>query len=214
MMRPITDHPGPDQVSAPSPFGYHIRRERSTQSGMFMSIRALAGYLALLLAPIPPIHAQVAADASTVLARKAFDFLIGSWRVDTYEDSTGVRASVGETYTFETGLDGVMISSRWHFNRGSPEKPDFTDAVYYSAYDNTSGIWNFYYVSPRSAQFWPGELKDGRWYFFNRFTVEGKPLLQRQWWEPVDSNTIRRHIDNSWDDGLRWQPFIITLKRR
>ena len=213
MRRLTTDQPGPDRFT-PSPFEHHVRMARSTQSGTIMSIRFLAGYLTLLLAPVQAVHAQAAADTSTVLARKAFDFLVGSWRVATYQDSTGVRASVGETYTFEKGLDGVLISSRWHFNRGSPEKPDFADAVYYSAYDNTSRIWNFYYVSPRSAQFWPGELKDGRWYFLNRFTVEGKPLIQRQWWEPVDNSTIRRHIDNSWDNGQSWQPFIITLKRQ
>jgi hypothetical protein len=178
-----------------------------------MSIRFLAASIILLVAPTPDVRAQAAADTSTAQARTAFDFLIGSWRVATYEDSTGVRASTGETYTFEKALNGVMIASRWHFNRGTPEKPDFTDAVYYSGYDNSSRIWNFYYVSPRSAQYWPGELREGRWYFFNRFEVNGKPLLQRQWWEPVDSSTIRRHIDNSWDNGQRWEPFVITLKR-
>jgi hypothetical protein len=194
-------------------FRRYFRRVATIQSDMILKMRTLAAALILLVVPGFNLRAQAAADTSTAQARKAFDFLIGSWRVATYEDSTGVRASTGETYTFEKALNGVMISSRWHFNRGSPEKPDFTDAVYYSGYDNTSRIWNFYYVSPRSAQYWPGELREGRWYFFNRFVVERKPLLQRQWWESVDSATVRRHIDNSWDNGVSWTPFIITLKR-
>ena len=178
-----------------------------------MRIRLAAILFLLPLAvPVPAAHSQVA-DTSAAQARKAFDFLLGSWRVATYEDSTGVRESTGETYVFEKALNGVMIASRWHFNRGSPEKPEFTDAVYYSGYDNRTRIWNFYYVSPQSAQFWPGELVEGRWYFKNRFVIDGKPLLQRQWWEPVDATTIRRHIENSWDNGTTWRPFIITLKR-
>jgi hypothetical protein len=169
--------------------------------------------LILLALPLAAANAQAPADTAIVQARKAFDFLIGSWRVATYEDSLGVRASTGETYSFEKTLNGIMIAGQWHFNRGSPEKPDFTDAVYYSAYDNISRKWNFHYVSPRSAQYWPGEFKDGRWYFTNRFAVDGKPLLQRQWWEPVNATTLRRHIDNSWDDGRTWAPFVITLVR-
>jgi hypothetical protein len=179
-----------------------------------MKIRFVAASIMVLVAPGPLVRAQVTPDTSAVEARKAFNFLIGTSRLATYQDTTGVRATTWETYTFEKALNGVMISSRWHFNRGTPEKPDFTDAVYYSGYDSTSRIWNFYYVSPRSAQYWPGELRDARWYFFNRFVVDGKPLLQRQWWEPVDGGTIRRHIDNSWDNGQIWQPFVITLKRQ
>jgi hypothetical protein len=170
--------------------------------------------LVLLFTFPAEVRAQAPTDTSVATARRVFDFLIGSWRVTSYQDTAGVRASEGETYTFEKNLNGVLISGRWHFNRGSPEKPDFTDAVYYSGYDNRSRIWNFYYVSPQSAQYWPGELKDGRWYFINTFRLEGRTLVQRQWWEPVDQVTVRRHIENSWDDGATWTPFIITLKRQ
>jgi hypothetical protein len=52
-----------------------------------------------------------------------------------------------------------------------------------------------------------------RWYFLKRFVVEGRNLLQRQWWEPVDPATVRRHIENSWEDGATWAQFVITLKR-
>ena len=173
----------------------------------------LSRLLLILLATPGGVRAQAPADTSSIQARQAFDFLIGSWQVATYEDSMGIRASSGETYTFDKTLNGVVISGQWRFNRGSPEKPDFTDAVYYSAYDNISHNWTFYYVSPRSAQYWPGEFRDGRWYFINRFVIEGKPLLQRQWWEPVNATTLRRHIDNSWDDGQTWVPFVITLVR-
>jgi hypothetical protein len=180
---------------------------------MTLGTRVSLSGLVLVVAFAGSVSAQAAADTSTARARQAFDFLIGTWRVATYEDSTGVRESTGETYTFERDLAGVLISSRWHFNRGTPEKPDFTDAVYYSAYDPTSRAWTFYYVSSRSAQFWPGELREGRWYFLKRFVVEGRNLLQRQWWEPVDAATVRRHIENSWDDGAIWAQFVITLKR-
>lgn len=146
--------------------------------------------------------------------RRAFDFLVGSWRVESRTDSSGTTPSQGETYTFEKALDGVVLSGRWHFNRGTLAQPDFADAAYYSGFDTRARAWSFYYVSPQSAQYWPGALRDGRWEFTRSFTLNDKPMVQRQRWERVDDTTVRRHVENSGDGGRTWTSLVITLRRR
>ena len=168
----------------------------------------------LLAAPLRPVLGAQVPDTSVAHARQAFDFLIGSWRVTSRISGDSVIESAGETYTFKKALDGVVIESFWRFNRGSPEKPDWTDAVYYSGFDPQTRTWSFYYISPRSAQYWPGKQSHGRWYFDRTFTDDGKPMLQRQWWEPLNDSTIHRHIDNSPDGGVSWTPFIVVLRRQ
>jgi hypothetical protein len=168
--------------------------------------------LASCIMPVPSA-AQVPADSEIVAARRAFDFLIGRWEVQTVEDTAGVRPSRGQSYEFAQDLAGALITSRWHFDRGTPERPDVVDAAYYQAFDNTARIWTFYYVSPQSAQYWPGHLENGRWYFTNTFTRDGATWRQRQWWEPVGRDTLRRHIENSVDGGKTWIPYVVTLRR-
>jgi hypothetical protein len=178
-----------------------------------MRLRMLS--LLLLAACMVPVRAagQTPADSAIVSARRAFDFLIGRWEVTSMQDTGGVTPSRGEIYEFSRALDGALISGRWHFNRGTTERPDFVDAAYHQAFDNTARIWTFYYVSPQSAQYWPGRLEQGRWYFGKSFTENGEEWQQRQWWEPVGRDTLRRHIENSRDGGRTWIPFVYTLRR-
>jgi hypothetical protein len=165
------------------------------------------------LAALGTAQAQTAPDTSVVRARAAFDFLIGTWTVISRTDSPNMTLPSGETYAFQKTLDGVVITSNWRFNRGTATKPDFADAVYYSGYDPGSRRWSFYYISPRSAQYWPGTFADGRWYFTQNFTIGDTAFVQRQWWESVDQNTVQRHIDNSPDGGKNWRPLTIRMVR-
>jgi hypothetical protein len=171
---------------------------------------ALAGELTALGAA----NAQTTPDTSVARARSAFDFLIGNWTVVSRTDSPDLRAPSGETYSFQKTLNGAVITSIWRFNRGTAAQPDFADAVYYSGYDTGSRRWSFYYISMRSAQYWPGTLTDGRWYFTQNFTIGDTAFVQRQWWEPIDANTIARHIDNSPDSGKTWRPLTIRMRRQ
>lgn len=166
----------------------------------------------LLLTAMKTAAAAQVPDSAT--SRHAFDFLLGSWQVTSRITADSVEKSAGETYRFERALGGVVIEGDWRFNRGTRDKPDWADAVYYSAYNPRDSTWSFYYVSPRSAQYWPGKYSDGRWYFTQRFTLEGTPMLQRQWWEPVNDSTIHRHIDNTPDEGKTWTLMTIVLRRQ
>lgn len=168
----------------------------------------------LLLGPGTARALQASPDTSAASARKAFDFLIGTWTVASMTDSAGTTTpGQGETYRFEKQLGGVLLVGDWHFNRGTAAKPDIVDARYYSAFDNTRRMWTFYYVSPQSAQYWPGQLDRGRWYFFNEFTIEGRVTLQRQSWERVDERTVHRVIENSTDRGGTWKRWVWVLRR-
>jgi len=169
---------------------------------------------AALLIPQVAHAVQASPDTSAAAARKAFDFLIGTWTVESMTDSAGkITPSRGEIYRFEKQLSGVLLVGHWHFNRGTTAQPDFVDAVYYSGFDNTRRMWTFYYVSPQSAQYWLGQLDGGRWYFFNEFTIEGRVTLQRQSWERVDERTVHRVIENSTDRGGTWKRWIWVLRR-
>ena len=169
---------------------------------------------ALLGFPCVAYGLQESPDTSAATSRKAFDFLIGTWNVESMTDSGGkTMQGRGEVYRFEKQLSGVLLVGNWHFNRGTAAKPDFVDAVYYSGFDNTRRMWSFYYVSPQSAQYWPGQHDGASWYFFNEFTIEGRVTLQRQSWKRVDEKTVHRVSENSTDRGGTWKRWTWVLRR-
>ena len=176
-----------------------------------MGMTALLGLAAL--SPLCRLGGQAPADTSTARARAAFDFLIGSWRVVARTDASPTPTTFDETYTFTKSLNGVMITGDWRFNRGTLDRPDRVTAAYFSGYDTRSRAWSFYYVSPQSAQYWPGTEAGGRWLFDRTFTLGDTTFLPRQWWEPIDDTTIARHVDNSPDGGKTWRPLTIRLRR-
>jgi hypothetical protein len=183
------------------------RFSRASRAGM----TALLGLTALL--PLGRLAGQTPADTSTARVRAAFDFLVGSWLVVARTDASPTTSAFDETYTFTKSLNGMMITGDWRFDRGTLERPDRVTAAYHSGYDTRSRAWSFYYVSPQSAQYWPGTEVGGRWVFDRTFTLGDTTFLQRQWWEPIDANTIARHIDNSPDGGKTWRPLTIRLRR-
>jgi hypothetical protein len=140
--------------------------------------------------------------------RRAFEFLVGRWRLEERVDHVKKTSERGgnDIYDFKQALPSGAISATWHFNRRTAADPDYTDALYISGYHNSSKRWSFYYLSEQSAQYWPGEKMSGVWYFAFETTVDGKPWKQRQWWEPVSREMIKRHFDN-WDFQRRtWTP--------
>ena len=169
---------------------------------------------ALLLVPGAADGLQASPDTSAASARKAFDFLIGTWTVESITDSGGkTTPGRGEIYRFEKQLGGVLLVGTGTSTGAQRPSRDFVDAVYYSGFDNTRRMWTFYYVSPQSAQYWPGQIDEGRWYFFNEFTIEGRVTLQRQSWERVDERTVHRVIENSTDRGGTWKRWTWVLRR-
>lgn len=157
--------------------------------------------------------AQEITPVEAAVARTQFDFLIGSWKIASVESDGKTTPGSGERYVFRKLPQGA-IEADWQINRGTPEAPRFADTKYYSGFDNASRSWNFYFISERSAQLWPGKQESGRWYFLQTFEDGGKMVPQRQWWESIDANTIRRHIETSDDGGKTFKPVWIAKLAR
>ena len=77
--------------------------------------------LTMCIVPVTAM-AQTPADPEIVSMRRAFDFLIGRWEVQSVQDTAGARPSRGQSYEFAQDLSGALISSRWHFDRGTPAR--------------------------------------------------------------------------------------------
>jgi hypothetical protein len=146
--------------------------------------------------------------------KKYFDFLLGTWVLEKSERPSGTTHGGDDLYEFRKVLNGNAISAEWYFNRGTKDKPDYANAMYFSAFDISTKTWSFYYISEKSAQYWEGRKENGRWVFYKEFTLDGAPLLQKQEWQIQDQSTILRRIDNSKDGGKTWTSYFFTLKKK
>jgi hypothetical protein len=136
--------------------------------------------------------------------RRFFDFLIGEWKIQNIENSDEKRTGGEDTFKFAKALDGNAITSEWYFNRGTQAKPNFTKALYFMGFDNSSQSWTFYYISPQSSQFYQGKFENDNWSFYRNYSVNGKTILQRQNWRITGDGLLQRTIENSEDNGKTW----------
>jgi hypothetical protein len=166
--------------------------------------------LALLIA----ISVLQGYSQSTQEEKRYFDFLIGTWQLESYV-SFGKSGTGDDTYKFSLDLSGHAINSEWHFNRGTVDKPEVVHARYYSAFDISKSVWTFYYISEKSAQYWEGKKEDGQWNFYQNFSDNGQPRLQRQTWIAEGKDILIRVISNSRDGGKTWsEDFRGVFKRK
>lgn len=163
----------------------------------------------------PPIRAQTPEAQADQEERHFFDFLIGEWVLERKVTPDASWEEGKDNFTFEKVLDGAGILSEWYFNRGTPEDPNYTRGMYMSAFDEMTGTWSFYYISPQNAMYYQGRKENGQWYFYKTFHIDGEELLQRQSWTPRGSSTLVRTIENSRDGGETWgEVYQTTLKRK
>ena len=165
--------------------------------------------LLLCLCQMAIAHAQPSPHAAE---KSYFDFLLGKWSMqDRRVDGKWQPGT--DTLRFEKQLDGNAIVSHWRFDRGTPAKPDVTEALYISAYDTRGKVWTFYYVSPQSAQYYEGRFESGNWFFHHAFTVDNRSFLQRQSWRMEDGLLVRS-LENSYDNGQSWAEIYAARFKR
>lgn len=168
----------------------------------------------LAVSPFFAVAQSFTPDEMDLKERDYFDFLIGEWHIVQKKTTNGTTTGGRDTYTFRKGLDGNAILSEWYFNRGTETDPNYTEGLYYSAYDNLTDAWSFYYISAASAQYYEGKKEDEQWYFYREFTIEGNSFLQRQSWKLKNDLTLIRTIENSSDNGRNWEKVVVTTLRR
>ena len=160
---------------------------------------------------------QLTAQPADVDERHAFDFLVGTWELEQRIDIAHNRSERGDDrYVFRQPIRGGAIEASWRFNRGTEGKPDIAEAIYVSGYHTPSKAWSFYYVSERSAQHWLGRRTGQTWYFYfdEPFQFDGRTAIQRQWWERDGDARVKRHFENSYDQGKTWHLVTTAVLRR
>lgn len=172
-------------------------------------------YIGLMLAPFLCSAQSLAPDEADKSERNHFDFLIGEWKIIEKKTMSGTESGGFDTYIFKKDLEKNAIRSEWYFNRGTVSEPNYTEGLYYSAYDNLTNAWSFYYISPVSAQYYQGQKEDGVWFFYREFTIEGNAFLQRQSWKLLNQSTLLRTIENSDDKGRTWvEVYVVKLEKK
>ena len=60
-----------------------------------------------------------------------------------------------------------------------------------------------------------GRKAGSTWYFYfdEPFDYEGRTAVQRQWWER-SGDRIKRHFENSYDNGQTWVLVMTAVLRR
>lgn len=158
--------------------------------------------------------AQINEKQNLEKERTFFDFLIGDWKLEKLQTPSETSFGGRDLYKFKKSLDGDAIESEWFFNRGTKSKPNFTNGLYFSAFDNLTKIWSFYYISPTAAQYYEGKKENGNWYFYKKFNINGEEFLQRQNWKKLDQQRISREIENSKDGGRTWETVYVTILKK
>lgn len=130
--------------------------------------------------------------------RADFDFLIGSWEVDSVKSWQGSFAHHNDLYVFKKILNNKAIEADCYLNRATPDKPDYTRAAMYWGYDSTAAVWNYYYRSDRIAKYYQGKYIDGEWWFYSDWDVSGNKFTQRQAWRYFPPNRMERIMENTY----------------
>jgi|CXWL01.1.fsa_nt_gi predicted HNH restriction endonuclease len=147
------------------------------------------------------IYASIWGQAST--PEKAFDFLLGKWKVTekriSGSDTTYHGTSV---YTIYKSHDGTTIKDDWVYKNA--------DTVVYKSsilrnYDAANKRWMLYYSdNAYRSQIWEGRFENNEWWFYRERMQDGKRIIIKIKWVSVNSKMARQSIYRSFDEGKSW----------
>ena len=154
-------------------------------------------------------HSQptVADKPCSAQDHRKFDFMIGTWQ--TSDPGTATVAASQGTSTVDSMLDNCIVHE--HRSVGREGKRLFDGDAYWG-YDATTKHWLLFYLDDQShMQVYEGREGAGHLAFYReRPDPDGKPILIRIVYTPVNASSYTQAVERSSDHGVTWQPAEVT----
>jgi putative lumazine-binding protein/uncharacterized protein DUF1579 len=138
---------------------------------------------------------------------RRLDFMIGTWQTSD-PGTAAVAASQGES-TVDPMLDNCIVHEHRTVSRQGKR---LFDGDAYWGYDATTKHWLLFYLDDQShMQVYEGREEAGRLAFYReRPDPDGKPILIRIVYTPVNTSSYTQAVERSSDHGATWQPAGVT----
>jgi hypothetical protein len=138
---------------------------------------------------------------------RKFDFMIGTWQTSDPGTAT-VAASQGESLV-DSMLDDCIVHEHRTVSRQAKR---LFDGDAYWGYDATTKHWLLFYLDDQShMQVYEGREEAGHLAFYReRPDTDGKPILIRIVYTPVNTSSYTQAVARSNDHGATWQPAGVT----
>lgn len=147
------------------------------------------------------IHPDICGQ--TTSPEKAFDFLLGKWKI-TEKRISGFDTTYHGTsvYTIYKSNDSTTIKDDWVYK-------DADTVVYKSSmlrsYDAANKRWMLYYSdNAYRSQIWEGRVENNEWWFYRERTQDGKRIIIKIKWVSINKKLIQQYIYRSFDEGISW----------
>ena len=164
-----------------------------------MKLKASSLLLALLwIAPLIQAQDRNAPACDTAEA-KAFDFLLGEWRV---------ADNAAATMRIEKVLSGCALREVWQEGRG--------EAWLLRSFDAARQKWFLLFLmnDRLSYQSWEGRWEANQWRFYREWTLEGQPVVSRTYWNPLPGGNFEKLVEQSRDGGKTWRMHAKNVYQR
>ncbi len=162
--------------------------------------------LGLFLSAIPGSSSIAASEEKKSCSSQEyhqFDFWIGQWEV---RDPKGNK--VGENHIFPI-LNGCALSENWVNTKG-------VGGVSYNFYNQSEKNWHQTWVDADGGSLYlNGKLEDNKMVLSgSRTGKDGKPVIDRITWSPLQDGRVKQHWQLSTDSGQSWKDLFVGFYER
>ena len=156
-------------------------------------MRSLAALFVVVA--LQALAASAAPPPCATATHRQFDFWIGDWTVSRSDN--GQHAGDNR---IESVLGGCALHESW---TGAKGYRGFS----YNAYDAARGVWHQTWVDGSGGLLLlEGGLKDGKMVLEGQQKQsDGKTVLNRITWTPLEGGKVRQRWDSTADGGKTWQ---------
>ncbi len=151
----------------------------------------------------------------TAASQHAFDFQVGNWRVRLARLAERLRGS-----TAWRNYEGTLVVRRLWSGRANVgvlevrSGKDCLESILLRTFDPRTGQWRDYGANPASGTVGipptVGRFSDGRGEFYDRETLDGRPIVVRGVFDEITAQSNRFVQSFSADGGRTWEPNLIV----